>query len=341
MTDALRKFCVLEKELKSLKQRRKEATGDLQADRKSAREVLLDSMRQSGQRVLSAVVGGETWSVHLKQVAAPVPVDGKIADRLEVAWTDHERELREALEVADDVSATAVDFVLECSRLACADARAPPGAACKETLTIRKAPAQASGEVAPVSQEIEELLGSFVENGQKLSSISKELSESRKVISEARGAAERQLLAELQQAGEESGSHPPMQRVTLRDPSSGGNENYYLRVKPAHKPAAKKLTEVTCRRALKKLVDQEIRGLNLQGSRAIEHLCSAETGRRICEELRRVLQKSGAKSADAQKAGDLRLSLDRVRSRACGDAKEATRPEAGGSETPAAPQSDG
>lgn len=354
MTEALRKFCVLEKELHNLKSKRREATGELAADRKNARQVLLDSLRESGQTTISATVGGQSWCVQLKQVAAPVPVDASIADRVEAAWEQRQSDLRSALEEAADLTATTVDFVLELSRpniQESPEAAAQQPARSRETLVIRRAPARlAQGEQRPVSANVEELVGAFVENGQRLAVISKEMVENRKVIAEARNEAEKQLMAELEPP-EGGVQRHIMQRVTLRDSASGGNENYYLRVKPALKASAgrKKITEASCRRALKKLVDGELKGLNLSGAKAVEHLCSADTGKRICEGLRQTVLKTADASAGEQGAAaraGLRLSLDRVRSsssRAGGGGvatAAVTRPAAGALEDAPSAQAD-
>ena len=310
MSDALKRFCLLERELQNLKNRKRETTSDFAANRKSARKVLLESMRSSGQTALTANIGGEIWCLKLKQVDPPAVADAEVADRAEALWKeDGVHVLRETLLDAPNLVSGAVDFIVERSVVFARSSEPRPQP--KETLVVRRAPAKMREDLPSAGQNLESLAGTLVESGQRLAALSKEHTEAKRSIAEARKQAEEALIADIEEAG------GGVQCVNLRDPS-GLSENYYLRVKMARKAPARKFTVPAYRKVLTQMIELEIKSLNLTGSKAVEHLCDPETGARICEGVRKVVtQRTGGPVRESR-----RISLDKVRSTA------ATRPGA-------------
>jgi hypothetical protein len=151
--------------------------------------------------------------------------------------------------------------------------------------------------------DLEMLTETLVTSGQQLAAIGKDHIEAKKTIADVKNKVEEELISALDNAG------GGLQCVSLRDAYSGTSEDYYLRIKAARKPQRKRLTVSAYRKMLRKIMEGELKQLNVSGMRAIEHICQTDTGSRICEAVRNLVR-----TRQVLKGGARRVSLDKVRS---------------------------
>lgn len=299
---ALLKLCQLDRELRKLQARQQAAAADPLHSRQSARRLLLEDLQGSGASSVASVVEGECW-IARKRPARPIErADPELPVRAQRLWLLEGEGLRDHL--LDSAAPSLGEALAEYVVPRCLPPQGPekPRAA-EETLLVRRCGSRAAGRDDRSSAERRGLLQAIVEANRRIASVAREFAEARRELQDSRDEVEKLLLPELGTGA--------TRILTLPDPATGVTERFYVRVKPARRPSPLQLTGSTYRRLIRRLVEEELRISGLSGARAVDHLCARETGQRLCERLRRVIELA---LASRKAPAALRISLDHVRS---------------------------
>ena len=298
------KLCQLDRDLRLLRSRQLAVTSAPIRDRSSARRLLLEELVTS-EGAVTCCVGDESWTARRRPARLVERADAEVPVRAQRLWLAEADELRAAL--LDSPSPSLGEALAEYLVPRSLPPSDQPAAAPSWTLVIRRGGSRSAEKPGEEPQERQRLLQVIVESNRQLAKIGKDFAEARREIQEGRAEVEKELLPEL--------SGGALRIVSLQDPATGECERYYVRVKPARRPAPLQLTGSMYRRLLRRLVDEELRSSGLSGARAVEHLCSYETGRSICEHLKQIVDMA----VESKKAPlPMRISLDHVRSDASG-----------------------
>lgn len=298
--EALRAFCISDRELCRLNAERKNATKDAQANKQSARKILVDALLSMNCSSMSCQVDNQLYVVRIQENKPRVSLPPDVFDAImREAWQERIEDFRAQLLEAESVVDAAVHFILT---LRPKDEARREG---RHAVQIRKTTAERLADDVPTAQpDMQEIVRVFMESGQRVADLSKDFNELRRSAAEERNVGEQQLVQQLQQLP--SGSVP---KVSITD--SGGNiESFYLRLKAPRRRAPKKIQLTAFAKLLKRCLQREILRTNLTGRAAVDLLTDLDFGRSLREEL---MDSLACKDQAEALKDEKRVSVDKVR----------------------------
>ena len=293
MADGVQAYCSATRQLEAIERKSKEDLQEVRDARKAANALLLEL--QTEEEMVARLQEG-CFCIRVKVSHKRPTQSMDILQKMEDFWESGQADdwkRRIANEPERDPIVSLIEAVIGVSW--------PPPLE-KRSLEIKRAKETSARvqDLPAAPAQNSPLLASVVEAKRIMSERLAAVRDDKKKLKEQRQEAEKKIIPELAQLPEGY-----IRKVNLRD-ASGGEESFYLRLKPPRKRPPPKVSDKKVEKTMRLILEERAPTACRQA--LIDHLASPRCGVQLCRDVASSLSEAGEGDAPAP-----RIKLDRLR----------------------------